>query len=48
MLGEFPVYDVGGGLGVRYTLEDEAPSVEQYLDTIARPPAPTCRPAPSW
>ena len=35
VLGEFPVYDVGGGLGVRYTLEDEAPSVEQYLDTIA-------------
>jgi diaminopimelate decarboxylase len=35
VLGEFPVYDVGGGLGVRYTLEDEAPTVEQYLDTIA-------------
>jgi diaminopimelate decarboxylase len=33
-LGEFPVYDVGGGLGVRYTLADDAPSVEQYLDTI--------------
>jgi diaminopimelate decarboxylase len=35
VLGEFPVYDVGGGLGVRYTLADKAPSVEQYLDTIA-------------
>ncbi len=35
VLGEFGVYDVGGGLGVRYTLEDKAPSVEQYLDTIA-------------
>ena len=34
VLGTFPVYDIGGGLGVRYTLEDEAPSVEQYLDTI--------------
>ena len=34
VLGEFPVYDVGGGLGVRYTLKDEAPTVEQYLDTI--------------
>ena len=33
-LGTFDVYDVGGGLGVRYTLEDEAPTVEQYLDTI--------------
>ena len=35
VLGTFPVYDVGGGLGVRYTLQDKAPTVEQYLDTIA-------------
>jgi len=35
VLGEFPVYDVGGGLGVRYTLKEEAPTVGQYLDTIA-------------
>jgi diaminopimelate decarboxylase len=35
VLGTFPVYDVGGGLGVRYTLKEEAPSVGQYLDTIA-------------
>ena len=35
VLGTFGVYDVGGGLGVRYTLEDDAPSVAQYLDTIA-------------
>ena len=35
VLGEFGVYDVGGGLGVRYTLTDKAPSVEQYLDTLA-------------
>jgi diaminopimelate decarboxylase len=33
-LGTFDVYDVGGGLGVRYTLQDEAPTVEQYLDTL--------------
>jgi diaminopimelate decarboxylase len=33
-LGTFDVYDIGGGLGVRYTLQDEAPTVEQYLDTI--------------
>lgn len=32
--GTFPVYDVGGGLGVKYTFEDEAPSVESYLDAI--------------
>jgi diaminopimelate decarboxylase len=34
-LGRFDVYDVGGGLGVRYTHQDVAPTVEQYLDTIA-------------
>jgi len=44
VLGEFPVYDVGGGLGVRYTLKDEAPTVEQYLDTIAGA-ASACLPA---
>jgi diaminopimelate decarboxylase len=35
VLGTFDVYDVGGGLGVRYTLADQAPTVEEYLDTIA-------------
>jgi diaminopimelate decarboxylase len=35
VLGAFGVYDIGGGLGVRYTLQDQAPTVEQYLDTIA-------------
>ncbi len=34
VLGTFDVYDIGGGLGVRYTRQDEAPTVEQYLDTI--------------
>jgi diaminopimelate decarboxylase len=28
------VYDIGGGLGVRYTLTEDAPTVEQYLDTV--------------
>ena len=32
--GEFPVYDVGGGLGVKYTYTDAAPSVDAYLDAI--------------
>jgi diaminopimelate decarboxylase len=35
VLGAFDVYDIGGGLGVRYTYDDTAPTVEQYLDTIA-------------
>jgi diaminopimelate decarboxylase len=34
VLGTFPVYDVGGGLGVAYTRDDDAPSVERYLDAV--------------
>jgi diaminopimelate decarboxylase len=33
-LGEFPVYDLGGGLGARYTWADQAPSVGTYLDAL--------------
>jgi diaminopimelate decarboxylase len=33
-LGEFPVYDLGGGLGARYTWADEPPSVASYLDAV--------------
>lgn len=33
-LGTFDVYDVGGGLGVRYHRTDKAPTVDEYLDTI--------------
>ncbi len=33
-LGEFEVYDLGGGLGARYTYDDHPPSIESYLDTI--------------
>ena len=33
-LGAFDVYDIGGGLGVRYQRTDEAPTVDEYLDTI--------------
>lgn len=32
--GTFATYDVGGGLGVKYTYAEEAPSVEGYLDSI--------------
>jgi diaminopimelate decarboxylase len=34
-LGTFGVYDIGGGLGVRYTRRDQAPAVESYLDVVA-------------
>ncbi len=42
-LGEFAVYDLGGGLGARYTHGDQPPSVGEYLDALvgsrARAPA---------
>jgi diaminopimelate decarboxylase len=33
-LGEFPVYDLGGGLGVRYTYTDHPAPLEAYLDAL--------------
>jgi diaminopimelate decarboxylase len=33
-LGEYDVYDLGGGLGVRYTYTDNPPSVPEYLDAL--------------
>ncbi|MFJ3582986.1 diaminopimelate decarboxylase [Streptomyces sp. NPDC090127] len=33
-LGSHPVYDLGGGLGVRYTYDDQPPTVEEYVRTL--------------
>ena len=33
-LGEFDVYDLGGGLGARYTYADSPPTVEQYVRAL--------------
>lgn len=33
-LGPFDTYDIGGGLGVRYTTDEAAPTVEEYLDAV--------------
>jgi diaminopimelate decarboxylase len=33
-LGEFDVYDLGGGLGARYTYDDRPPAVDAYLDAL--------------
>jgi diaminopimelate decarboxylase len=33
-LGEYPVYDLGGGLGARYTWSDRPPPVGTYLDAL--------------
>ena len=31
-LGDFPVYNLGGGLGVAYTADDHPPSIEEYVE----------------
>ena len=33
-LGEFEIYDLGGGLGERYTYSDPEVGIDQYLDTV--------------
>lgn len=33
-LGEFPVYDLGGGLGARYTTADRPASVDEYVEAL--------------
>jgi diaminopimelate decarboxylase len=33
-LGDFPVYNLGGGLGVAYTSSQHPPSIEDYVETI--------------
>jgi diaminopimelate decarboxylase len=35
-LGEFPVYNLGGGLGAAYTAKDEPPSIEAYIATVVK------------
>ena len=33
-LGTYDVYDLGGGLGARYTYDDRPATVDEYLDTL--------------
>src|SRR6201995_1181078 len=33
-LGEFPVYNLGGGLGVAYTAAQQPPSIDAYIEAI--------------
>jgi diaminopimelate decarboxylase len=35
-LGEFATYDIGGGLGVRYTYDDQPPSPQEWVEALAR------------
>ncbi len=33
-MGDYPLLNLGGGLAIAYTHEDEPPSIEQYVDTL--------------
>jgi diaminopimelate decarboxylase len=35
-LGEWPLLNLGGGLGIAYTAEDDPPSIEEYVDALLR------------
>ena len=35
-MGEYPLLNLGGGLGIAYTSEDEPPSIECYVDALLR------------
>jgi diaminopimelate decarboxylase len=35
-MGEWPLVNLGGGLGIAYTAEDRPPSIEDYVDALVR------------
>jgi diaminopimelate decarboxylase len=35
-MGEWPLLNLGGGLGIAYTDEDDPPSIEDYVDALLR------------
>jgi diaminopimelate decarboxylase len=35
-MGDWPLLNLGGGLGIAYTAEDSAPSIEEYADALLR------------
>jgi diaminopimelate decarboxylase len=35
-LGEWPLLNLGGGLGIAYTAADDPPSIEEYVDALLR------------
>ena len=35
-LGEWPLLNLGGGLGIAYTAEDEPPSIDAYVEALLR------------
>ena len=35
-MGDWPLLNLGGGLGIAYTADDEPPSIEEYADALLR------------
>jgi diaminopimelate decarboxylase len=35
-MGDWPLLNLGGGLGIAYTADDEPPSVDEYVDALLR------------
>jgi diaminopimelate decarboxylase len=35
-MGDWPLLNLGGGLGIAYTAEDAAPTIEEYVDALLR------------
>ena len=35
-MGDYPLLNLGGGLGIAYTADDRPPAIEDYVDTLAR------------
>jgi diaminopimelate decarboxylase len=35
-MGDWPLLNLGGGLGIAYTADDVAPSIEEYVDALLR------------
>jgi diaminopimelate decarboxylase len=35
-IGDYPLLNLGGGLGIAYTADDEPPPIEDYVDTLVR------------
>jgi diaminopimelate decarboxylase len=35
-MGDYPLLNLGGGLGIAYTADDHPPSIEEYVDALVR------------
>src|SRR2546422_9865207 len=35
-MGDYPLLNLGGGLGIAYTAEDEPPAIDDYVDSLLR------------